>query len=257
VPIGVAGIVFLVVVGVLLPWGAVRSARRLDAGAALPRRQRFYVATLGQQLAMVALALWAAAANDIALFPVPLGRGRDALLAATLLALLLALLPWRWRATAENERARLLSLLPRTPPEKLLYTFLATVAGIGEELVYRGTMFALCERLTGNAWAAALLAATSFALGHAVQGAATSTLVGLLALAFQGLAATTGALYAGMTVHALFDVAVGLLANRILGGRIPPEPVSPAGVDRGANEASGDQHELPAGGGSGDGRPHA
>lgn len=253
-PIDVAGIVFLVVVGVLLPWGAVRSARRLDAGAVFPQRQRFYVATLGQQLVMVALALWAAAANDIALFPATAWRGRDALLAVALFVLLLALLPWRWRAMADTERDRLLPLLPHTSREKSLYTFLAIVAGIGEELVYRGTMFALCERLTGSAWSAALLAAASFAAGHAVQGALTAALVGLLALAFQGLAATTGALYAGMTVHAVFDLTVGLGATRILRARAAGSAV-PGPAERRANEASVDQDELAARDGNGDGTP--
>jgi membrane protease YdiL (CAAX protease family) len=154
---------------------------------------------------------------------------------------------------AEGDRARLLPLLPGTPREKAFYALLAIAAGIGEELVYRGTMFALCEHLTGSAWAAAILAAASFAVGHAVQGAVTATLVGAVALAFQGLAAATGALYAGMSVHALFDLVVGLFARQLLGSAATVAPPEPPLANHGDHQVSGDKQQLPARGGSGNG----
>ena len=210
------GFLYLTLIGMVLPWAAVRSRRRLDAGAALPARHRLYVLTLVQQLAMMGLALWVAHTNDVELFPSTVVRARDALLALALLVALCAAVAVRWRTMSAADRLRLLPLLPRTTGQKLLFAPLAVVAGIGEEVVYRGTLFELLQRATGHTWIAALFAAASFALGHAIQGRDSVRVIAGVGLAFHGLALATGTLILNMTVHALFDLGVGLLGWRIL-----------------------------------------
>src|SRR5258706_280095 len=65
---------------------------------------------------------------------------------------------------------RLYSILPHSANEFPSYLLLCLAAGIGEEVVYRGMLFAILAYLTGSQLAAVLLASVAFALAHAVQG---------------------------------------------------------------------------------------
>ncbi|MBK8314487.1 MAG: CPBP family intramembrane metalloprotease [Acidobacteria bacterium] len=63
-------------------------------------------------------------------------------------------------------RRRLFFSCPHGKKEKVLWLVISTLAGIGEEITYRGVMWILLSRLTGSYWGAALIASAVFALSH-------------------------------------------------------------------------------------------
>jgi len=88
-------------------------------------------------------------------------------------------------------------------------------------------MFAILWRLTGSAVAAALIAASIFAISHILQGWKSVTIIFGMALAFQSLAWLSGSLYVSMVVHALYDVTAGFCYGAYgekLGYPIEPMP---------------------------------
>ena len=58
------------------------------------------------------------------------------------------------------------------------------MAGIAEEIIYRGALFGLFQQLLGNDSAAIALCVAAFALGHFVQGRGAMLIVILFAVAF-------------------------------------------------------------------------
>jgi len=100
-----------------------------------------------------------------------------------------------------------------------LFVAVCLCAGVCEEIIYRGALFTLLSRATGDWWTAALVAALVFALSHLVQGWQSAALVLPFALGFQALVRLSGDLYGAMAVHALYDLAAGLIYARL--GRGP------------------------------------
>ncbi len=212
-PIGPWGGMHLIGFGVLLPWAAYRSAARLARGP-LPPRARHFQVVLVQQGFFATLSLAVAHLERIELFPDPaipphaLGLGALGLLGA------LAVMPRYWRRAVEQRTRLAYFFMPRTAGEKRLWAGLAVVAGIGEELTYRGVMYTLLLRLLGTPIGAAVLAAVIFGVSHSVQGWASALATVAFGLAFQGLALVSGSLYLPMLVHVLYDLAAGLAYSR-------------------------------------------
>jgi membrane protease YdiL (CAAX protease family) len=212
-PIGPWGWAHLLGFGVLLPYAAYRSAARLEHGP-LPPRARHFQVVLVQQAVFAAVSLAVARVEGIALFPEPAIPSMA--LALGLVGLLgsLALMHRVWRRTVE-QRARLAYFfMPRTAAEKRLWAGLALVAGIGEELTYRGVMYTLLLRLTGAPAGAALVSAAIFGISHSVQGWGSALVTVAFGLGFQGLALVSGSLYLPMAVHVCYDLAAGLAYAR-------------------------------------------
>lgn len=139
------------------------------------------------------------------------------------LALMLA---FRQIAVALGLReARVLrDLLPRTPRERWAFGGLSLVAGMGEELAYRGYALTTLAGVVGPV-PAAVVTSLVFGVLHAYQGGLgmvrTATLGGILAWAFLA----TGSLWPLMVAHAALDVVAGIiLAERLM------VPEAPAGV---------------------------
>jgi membrane protease YdiL (CAAX protease family) len=85
----------------------------------------------------------------------------------------------------------------------------ATLAGIGEEFLFRGVIQAAVARSSGQVWLGIAVGALAFGLAHPISRAyiVLATLVG----AYLGwLAATTGNLLTPILVHGLYD-AVALV----------------------------------------------
>lgn len=207
---------FILFVGAFVPFLAIRSGQKLRAGVPFPSRMRYLVSTIVLQILVGLFALWTAGRNGIELFPPFVPRLRDIAIAMAILALAIAHVPWRWRSMSAERRSRLGFLIPQEPHERVLLWILTLLAGIGEELAYRGVLFALLWRVTGNAWLAAGLAAASFGVAHMVQGRHAAITIGVFALVFQGLAVLSGALYLSMAVHILYDLAAVALYARFM-----------------------------------------
>ncbi len=89
------------------------------------------------------------------------------------------------------------------------------LAGISEEITWRGVQTALLSNLTGHLWIAAIICSISFGLAHSIQGWTSSTIIVFFALGFHALVWLSGSLYVAMAVHV---VAYDITAASVMGG---------------------------------------
>lgn len=210
--IGIAGIYHLVFFGLLMPWSAIKSARRLKTNPYPPRRKYFWL-IIGQQLFFLLLSLFVAKWEWLDVFARPKNLWSFGLAALLLVALTAVMMP-RWRAEVEKRERRVYLFMSGEGTDKILWVVISLLAGIGEELTYRGVMFLLLWRVTGSALAAALIAAVIFGVSHFVQGWKSAVLIGGFALVFHGLYWISGSLLAPMLVHFIYDVTAGMMYNK-------------------------------------------
>ena len=121
-------------------------------------------------------------------------------------------------ALGAKESETLLQLLPRTTGERLGFAALSVIAGLGEEIVFRGYALSALAGVTGVA-AAGVVTSLAFGVLHAYQGALgvvrTAALGGLLAWSF----VAAGSIWPVVTAHAVLDLLGGLvLADRLMVG---------------------------------------
>ncbi len=229
--IGGWGIAHLVLFGLLLPYSAMRGAARVDAGLATPRLRHFRTFAL-MQLALLLFSLRVARAEWISLLPhawpaaLPIGLGL-LLLAGSYLAAL----P-RWREAVERRDPRVHYVMPRNSSERGMWVALSLAGGIGAEVSYRGVVFALLLRLTGEPVSAALASAGFYAATQAAAGWKAIGVFVLSGLALQGVAMVSGSLYVPMLVHVGYDLLAGFTYASL--GEASGYPAG--GVPRGAQE---------------------
>jgi uncharacterized protein len=87
------------------------------------------------------------------------------------------------------------------------------VAGVTEEIVYRGYAIERLTFLTGRRWLAALLAGAAFLVAHWSWGATQLILVGFATLIFTSLYLWRRDLLCCMLAHALADLIGFALAR--------------------------------------------
>lgn len=85
--------------------------------------------------------------------------------------------------------------------ERAWWLFVSVLAGVGEEITWRGVQTALLVPLTGRYWIAAALSAASFGVAHALQGWRAAAIIVCFGLGFQAIVVTSGSLYIAMAVH--------------------------------------------------------
>jgi len=206
--VGLAGYYHLGIFGVVLPYLAIKSGRRI-ATRPLPPKVPYFNSQIVMLTIFLALSIFIARREWIELFPRELPEARMFVLGAAVLVALVVLMRPLWRSRVEAKARRLWLFMPRTRHERVLWVALSIAAGISEEVTYRGVMFALLWRLTGNALAAALIGAAVFSISHFLQGWKSMAIIFGIALTFQMIAWLSGSLYVGMAVHALYDVTAG------------------------------------------------
>jgi hypothetical protein len=217
--LNLASFIFLVVLFVLMPRSALRSARQLrqaHAEGTMPPRLRMALSTMFAMTVLWFLSAINASALGINLFALhgaglrELGIGLMAFA-----ALLLAIPVSRALRKPEDERRQLIfSLAPRTPREWAVYALIAVMAGIAEESAYRGVAVWILTPVFGNPLPAMFLAAMSFGVAHAVQGAKTMAVVFFIALVFHALVWFTDTLVIAMVAHTAYDLIAGYVASR-------------------------------------------
>jgi membrane protease YdiL (CAAX protease family) len=120
-----------------------------------------------------------------------------------------------WRRTV-LERARIVHLLVAdTKEERAWWILVSLLAGIGEEITWRGVQTALLVPLVGSYWIAAALSGVSFALAHAMQGWRSMLGIFVFAIVFQLVVVASGSLYVAMAVHVAYDITAGLAYGRL------------------------------------------
>ncbi len=125
---------------------------------------------------------------------------------------------WIARKVGATESDVLRALLPATTRERWAFAALSVVAGVGEEVVFRGYAIPVLAEVTGSVWGAAAITSLVFGVLHVYQGSLgvvrTAVMGGVLAA---GLL-LSGNLWAPILGHALIDVLVGIfLAERLAG----------------------------------------
>ncbi len=227
--IGLAGVYHLVFFGLLLPWGAIKSARRFKNQPYPPRRKYFFTVIL-QQVFFILLSLFVALMEWVELFTSPKNLWSFLVTAAILASLIAVMIP-RWRKAVEKRERRVYLFMARDKRERGVWLLISLLAGIGEEITYRGVMFILLWRITGSGIAAALIAAVIFGVSHYIQGWTSVLLIAGFGLIFQWLYYISGSLLAPILLHFLYDVVAGFMyghfANKF---GYPAEGVPPGGL---------------------------
>ncbi len=196
------------------PFMAIQSARRLGQGPLPISRQRLFVQILVVQVVLFSTSMIASLRTGVRLgFGPP--RLAAWLISAGLVLLGVLLIHWRWASRTTVEKDRVSSILPHTAREYPSYLVLCLAAGIGEEVAYRGMLFAILAYLTGSQIAAVLIASVAFGLAHAIQGRRGVFAIFVIALAAHGLVIYAGSLLPAIVAHAVYDAIAGWLIPRL------------------------------------------
>jgi membrane protease YdiL (CAAX protease family) len=220
-----AGLFHLTFFGVVLPVGAWRSQLRL-ARMELPPKRPYFLGVIAQQLVFLAISAAVAATLDLAL-PLESPSGRDLALGAGFLGLtLIALAPF-WRSQVRRRSRFVYLVAPRNGEERAFWVAVSALAGVGEEITYRGVFFILLTRLMPVP-AAVAVGALAFGAAHLAQGWRAAPIVVGFSVGFQLLVLATGTLYVAMAAHLLYDLVAGLAYGRLADRYgYPREPIAP------------------------------
>ncbi|HQR31705.1 MAG TPA: CPBP family intramembrane metalloprotease [Blastocatellia bacterium] len=210
--IGLAGIYHLVFFGLLMPWSAIKTARRLKERS-YPQRRKYFLMVIGQQIFFLLLSLFIARIEWLPIFTRPKNLWSFGVAAAILVTLIAVMKP-RWRKAVEKRERRAYLFMSGEGKDKLLWAAISLLAGIGEEVTYRGVMFLLLWRVTGSALVAALIAAVVFGVSHYLQGWKSAALIAGFALIFQWLYWISGSLLAPMILHFVYDLTAGVMYHK-------------------------------------------
>ena len=208
------GTLFLAIVCLGVPYLAWKSSKRVGSGPLPMSRKRFFIQTIFAQLYLFALALAAAWRNGIDLLAAPPSPLFAWTLAASFLAVLLAVMWFRWPSRDRESKEKLYRLLPHERGDLPLYFLVCLAAGICEETVYRGVATTLLMRVTGNLSAAILISAIVFALAHVIQGWRAALAVFGIALMAHSVVLMTQSLFPAMAAHAIYDAVAGVVMSR-------------------------------------------
>ena len=235
-------ILILIVLGVLVPWrGAVR-VKRLLAQDALTTSQRLslYASTIAFQWLLVAVIFWRSFSRHLS--PNELGLVVSGVWQTWFVALvvtgLLCMNQWagvrKMARLPPSQRGFLFQftqkIMPQHPSEAFVFVALACTAGLSEEFVYRGFVFAVFSRAFVQtpfaAFFALVVSSAWFAMAHLYQGRRgiiTTFVVGIL---FSTVRIWTGNIVPAIVGHIGVDLVAGLYAPRALRSR--PDRVAPA-----------------------------
>ncbi len=106
-------------------------------------------------------------------------------------------------------------MMPRSPREKRLWTWVSLTAGLFEELLYRGFLFFLVRSLVPaiNVYLCLAIMGAVFGLGHAYQGVSGALKTGLYGVMLAALYAVTGSILPGILLHFLNDFTAKDMGN--------------------------------------------
>ena len=124
----------------------------------------------------------------------------------------------RWKPS--RGAALVFELLPRTAKEKWAFVGLSVVAGIAEEVAYRGYALSAFELLmrspllgVPSAWLAAAASSIPFAVLHAYQGPVGVARTALVGFALASSVVVSGNILPAILAHALIDILAGLVVG--------------------------------------------
>ena len=233
-------ILILLVLAVAIPWrGAIR-IQRLLAQPSFTSSQRLslYTSTILFQWGLAAIVFWRGYSRHLTLNELGLvvhGVWRTGLIALVLTAIL-CLNQWAGLKKIEMtgvDRSSLLfrfreRIMPQTALETVVFAILACTAGLVEEFVYRGFLFAVCANVFSPSAHAALLAmivsSAWFAIAHLYQGRRGIITTFVVGMVFSAVRFWSGSLFPVVIAHAGIDLMAGIPLPRLgLGQPKPPD----------------------------------
>ena len=215
--VGPAGWFHLLIMGVFIPGLVVRNYRRMvGRQLPLPNRMKHFRTTTFMLVLFTLLSVLVARVEWIDLFTFDASRFPQGLAAgAAMYAAAVLFMRPRWRRAVER-RARVVHLfMPDNATERAWWVGVSVLAGIGEEITWRGVQTALLGELTGSYVVGAILSAVSFGVAHYIQGWKSAAIITMFALSFQAVVWISGSLYIAMAVHVAYDITAGLSYGRL------------------------------------------
>ncbi len=224
--INAAGWFHLIYFGLLIPYFVVRRAQKFkDKNLPLPDRLRHFQRTAATLVMFGAVSLAVARVEGMNLFPRTMPSWRALAAGALMLIATVAFMRPRWRAAVVQRKRVVYLFMPVNASERVWWIAVAVLAGISEEITWRGVQAGLVANLTQSVLAAFLICSISFAVGHAIQGWKSSIVILAFALGFHSLVWLSGSLYVAMAVHVAYDIIAGISYGRLgkeLGYRLEP-----------------------------------
>lgn len=226
--VGPLGWWHVIAFGVVIPLLAVRSRRVLaDPHRPLPDRVKHFRATAFNLLAFGGFSCWVAYVEGIDLFPARMPSLVTFAAGVVMYVVTVAFMQRRWRRAVEQKKRIVHLFTPETTAERAWWVGVSVLAGVTEEITWRGVQTVLLANLLGSYAAAALVSAALFGVAHWVQGWKSAAVIALFSLGFAGLVWLSGSLYVAMLVHAAYDVTAGVMYGKLareLGYRLEPAP---------------------------------
>jgi len=213
--LGPAGILHLLYFGVLLPFLVVRAARRAKPDDPPIANRTKYFRTTAFVCVMLGLVSMATAdVLGLTMFPARWPPPVALPAAVGVYAVAVAFMRPRWRRAVRERPKHVQRFLAVTPVERAWWITVAVLAGVWEEVTWRGVQPVLLAHVLSSEPAAVLVCALLFGAAHATQGWRSASLIVVLALGFHVLVLLTGSLYAAMAVHVAYDITAGLTMGR-------------------------------------------
>jgi len=145
---------------------------------------------------------------------VNLGIGISVILGQVTYMAMVSRNPDKLRAVKE-QIGELSYLAPQTPTESRLFDMVSITAGVCEEILYRGLLFAALITLTGT-WPAVAISSLIFGLGHAYQGICGIVKTGSVGLVLALLTVFSGSLFIAIALHTVVDMISGRIMGRAM-----------------------------------------
>jgi membrane protease YdiL (CAAX protease family) len=224
-------VLILLILAVVVPWrGHVRMKRLLKSDLTSADRLSLYASTILFQWLIVAIVLSRCLARDVAFEELGVTVGDRWQVAWVSFGLtgffcIVQFLGLRKiTRLPEDQRGATFAItekiMPRDPVETLVFAALACTAGISEEFLYRGFVFAALVRMIVNYGsplaASAILSSAMFALAHYYQGRKGIITTFVVGMAFATIRIWTGSLVPVVVAHIGIDLVAGLSVPRFL-----------------------------------------
>jgi hypothetical protein len=135
--VGIAAYWHLVFFGAFIPYLAIKSGRRLTAQPLPPKEKYFFSQIIILGIFFVVSA-FVARREWIDVFPREVPEPRMFVLGAAVLVAMVVLIRPMWRRRVEERSRKVWLFMPRTRRERVLWAGCSLMAGISEEVTYRG-----------------------------------------------------------------------------------------------------------------------
>ncbi|HEY7474137.1 MAG TPA: CPBP family intramembrane glutamic endopeptidase [Vicinamibacterales bacterium] len=207
----------VILFGVVIPLLALRGRQKLAQPNAPPiNRLAHFRVTSGMLGVFASLSLLTAVDHELWLFP--MDRPRLLLSLPVGIAfcwLAVTLMRPRWRRVVAERKPIVQLFMPATAVERNWWLLVSVMAGVSEEITWRGVQSTLLAAVVGSAWLAVVLSALMFGAAHLTQGWKSAGIITAFGLGFQALVWISGSLYVPMLIHAAYDVIAGLTYRKL------------------------------------------